>query len=324
MLSPVLSRTLAAARPWFNERVAEARHRQPGFDVEALRGFVAGELDVLAQAVATVDPDRLGEAVQVGYEVGIELVGQRLLGPDARLPWVRRGWLSLVPRLPRLVALAPRDTLAALCNAAVQLATTPGVRMEQWIERLAAAAPACDSVGRLRQAGAVCAWRAGLVQMRQGALDAAAQLPPELVRACLDLAEGTDTHAALAGLRADRWFDVGAVQPAGCVLGGFTGFGGPFASPPQVRADASGFVLGAGDRAFAVDADLYGGAVLPATAARFDAARPAALALSRETREALAARLSVPDDDLLGAVHGPSLLVASPWSHRVLVVPRPS
>lgn len=324
MLSPALARTLAAARPWFNERVAEARHRQPGFDVDALRDFIATELDALAAAVARVEPDRVGEAVQVAYDVGIELVGQRLLGPQARSPWVHRTWQAIVPAAASLVALAPRDILGALSNAAVQLGTTPGARPAQWIELLASAAPQCTNLEMLRSAGAVCAWRAGMVQLRDAALAAGERLPSRLAMACLGLDPAADRETMWSHLRAGRWSVLGDAKAAGHVLGGFTGFGGMFAEPPAIRVDASGFVTRAGGRAYSLDADAFGAAALSASVERFEMAHEAPFALNRAAREALAARLQVPEEDLVAMAHGQSLIVGSPWSHRVFVGPQPS
>ncbi|MGY0612550.1 hypothetical protein [Luteimonas sp. A501] len=324
MLSPVLARTLAERRPWFNQRVVEARQRQPGFDLDALRGFIGHELDVLAVAVAAADPDRVGEAVQAGYDIGIELVGQGLLGPGTREPGLRRSWELLVPAFARLAATAPREVLAALGNAAVQLAAAPGVRMEQWIGDLARAAPRCADVEQMRLAGAVCAWRSGLVQLRDAALDAAGRLPADLASACLGLAGHAPVETELQRMRADRWYVPGAVQAPPRVLGGFAGFGGPFAEPPLVRADAAGFVVRAADRTHAVEADGFGAALAPAADARFDAAQLVPEPLRGRPGREFATALGVPEEDLLGLVQGQSIVVVSPWSHRVLVGPRPA
>ena len=324
MLSPALTRTFAAARPWFNERVAEARHRQPGFDVDALRDFIAIELEAVAAAVMAADPDRIGDAVQAAYDIGIELVGQRLLGPQARSPWVRRTWQTIVPVAAPLLARWPRDTLGALSNAAIQLAATPGVRPAQWLERLAVAAPACTDVDMLRRAGAICAWRAGMVALREAALSTGEGLPTSLARTCLGLEPATHDEAIWTSLRADRWFLPDKASAPGHVLGGFSGFGGTFAEPPAVRADAGGFVARAGDRAYALGADAFGAAMLSAGVERFEAARQAPERLGRDAREALAARLQVPEDGLVAVAHGPSIAVASPWSHRIFLGPTPS
>ena len=131
MLSPALARTLTAARPWFNERVAEARHRHPGFDVDALRDFIATELDAVAVAVARVEPDRVGEVVQVAYEIGIRLelslqlgcghcaVERLIRGCDDQVlqNFGITGCRRTVPHLQRLLVHLD-DELAALDKAA--------------------------------------------------------------------------------------------------------------------------------------------------------------------------------------------------------------
>src|SRR5690242_17770626 len=118
MLSPALARTLAADRAAFNESVADARQRMPGFNVEAFRTFVSSDLDALAVAVDKVAPEQVAEVVRIAYSVALDLVGQGLLGGEARLPWVGQAW-RLAPLCARLVASAPQDILATLTNAAV-------------------------------------------------------------------------------------------------------------------------------------------------------------------------------------------------------------
>ncbi len=324
MVSPVLARTLASGRPHFNERVAEARHRMPGFDVEAFRGFVAGELDVVATAVEAAMPERVGDAVQVAWDLGIDLVGQALFGAGARLPWVGQAWRTLVPGLGARIAAEPFAVLAALTNAAVRLGGSPGVRMDQWLALMQAAGPECDSVDTLRLAGAVCGWRAGMVPLRAAALDALMRLPPTLARHCLGAPAPLAPAAIADALRADRWSPrvAGDAAAAGWVLGGFSGFGGPFALPPQLRATAAGFVAQCGERHFLVQADAFGAAVVASTRAEFDAAAATTEPLPGMRAVALAARLGIPEDGLRVVANGDSLAVASPWSHRLHVGPR--
>lgn len=322
MLSPVLARTLAADRVAFNESVADARQRMPGFNIEAFQGFVTSDLDTLAAAVEKMAPERVTDVVRIAFTLGLDLVGQGLLGSDARLPWVGQAW-RIAPLSAKLVASAPQDVLATLTNAAVTLGSTPGVRPEQWLDLMQSAAPLCADLNTLRCAGAVCAWRSGMVQLRDAALNVMEGLHEQLARLCLAVPLDAPWDRVKSGLRSSRWiaeFEVPNTA-AGWTLGGFTGFGGPFSEPPEIRRRENHFVARSRERHFLVFADAFGAAAVPSTAVMFESAQSRAASLSAADLDARAVQLGVPAEGLLAVATDDTVLVASRWSHHLLIGP---
>lgn len=294
----------------------------PGFNVEAFRTFVSSDLDALAVAVDKEAPEQVAEVVRIAYSVALDLVGQGLLGGEARLPWVGQAW-RLAPLCARLVASAPQDILATLTNAAVTLGSTPGVRPAQWLDLMQSAVPLCEDLKMLRLAGAVCAWRSGMVQLREAAMDALEGLPEGLARLCLAAPVDIPWDHLASGLRSSRWaaeFMASDVAP-GWELGGFTGFGGLFSEPPTIRTLPDGFVARSNERYFLITADVFGAAAVPSTAAMFESAQPRTTALPADAMGAHATRLGVPADGLFAVAIGDTVLIGSPWSHRLAVEP---
>ncbi|MEG0186025.1 MAG: hypothetical protein RR704_21505, partial [Stenotrophomonas sp.] len=172
---------LGARRPLLNQAVADARHRWPSLDMAAFSTFVSQTLDPLCHAVQQQDPAATMGACEAAFELGLELVAQGHAGPRARLPWLDQAWQSIAPSVAPLLARAPRETLGTISNAVVRLGSIPGVRVAQWIDAMAAHAGACASLAALRDMGALCAWQAGMVQLRTPALACLDALPDAAV-----------------------------------------------------------------------------------------------------------------------------------------------
>jgi hypothetical protein len=98
-------------------------------------------------------------------------------------------------------------------------------------------------------------------------------------------------------------------------FGGFTGFGGPFAVPPEVRTGVEGVFVRAGARIGLLVADAWGVTLHPASGDEYDAARPASRASERVS--------GLPGDDLRAAITADTIVFASPLSHFVEVQPWP-
>lgn len=330
-VSAPLAGVLAARRATYNRRVAEARHRLPGLDTAAFAAFVRDAVDPLCVVVDRVDSRATADVADVAFDLALDLVGQGFAGPKARMPWVGRAWTEVAPAAAALVAQSPLPTLAALTNAAAKLGGTPGVRVDAWLAPMRALAPHCESVARLRDLGALCAWHAGMAQLRDAALAAADRLPPTLAAAVF----GTSANgwATLrAALHADRWWDParGGIDPQGRVVGGFAGFGGAFSAPPQVRVGADGFIVRSGERHHLVIADAFGAVVLPAGAAEFAQARDDASDTAPPGVQLGAHGVRVHGDDIAFAApvdglratgSGDSVALSSPWTHWLRVVP---
>lgn len=323
VVSTLLADVLAARRAVLNQAVADARHRWPGLDMAAFSGFVSGTLDPLCQAVQRHNPSATLRIVEAAFELGLELVAQGHAGPKARLPWIDLAWRSLAPAVAPLLVLDPRETLGTISNAVVRLGSSPGVRVAQWIDAMAAHAGDCASLPALRDLGALCAWQAGMVQLRTPALACIDALPTDTVAAVLGIAAG-DLPSARAQLQQDRWWNPrhGKVDPSGHRIGGFSGLDGTFPAPPQVRATAEGFVVESAGQYFLLLADAFGAVLLPADLAEYTAASgsgPAPGVIARLGVQWMAPALS---KDNLAAVSGPAgIALFSPWSHHVHVLP---
>lgn len=327
MVSSSLAGVLAARRIALNQRVTEVRHRMPSLDTAAFGAFVRHEVDAVCVAAEAVDRDGVERIVEAAFDIGLDLVGQGLAGPSARLPWVNRAWQQLATPAARLIAQSPVDALGAITNAVVRLGSVPGVRVDEWIDVTSSLASRCPDVASLRSLGAVCAWRAGMAHLREVALDHAGRLAPEVASAAAGSASmpWPELHERL---KAQRWWNpvTGAVDPQGRTVGGFSGLGGPFATPPEVRVARDSFVAQSDGRHFLIVADAMGAVVLPASSGEFAAA--SAVAAREVSITPQGARIHdtqiafpVPGDRMKAVASADSVALFSPWSHTIRVAP---
>ena len=321
MISPAFAAILASGRAQFNARAAEARRRFPALDMAAFGAFLHDGVDPLIVAVVAAAPERAGGATVAAYDMALELVGHGLAGPAAKNPFLNTVWRELAPSFAPLLSTAPVDVLGMLSNAAIHIASVAAARPAQWQHELVALAAQVATVAQLRAVGQVLAWRAGVAHFRQGALAAADTLPPALALAAFG-EPGAQWPQVLAQLQANPWRG----NAEGREFGSFTGLGGDFATPPQVRATDDGFVVRSGERHYLLVADAYGAVLHSATAQEFDQAQtamPASVKLDGASVHIGARRieLDVPAADIAIAANAHTLAIASPWTHAIRLLP---
>lgn len=327
-ISAALAEVLAAGRPQFNARVAETRHRYPAFDTGAFAAFLSGDVDAVVRAVAAAAPERTASATVALFDMALELVAQALAGPGARADLVGEVWRGLAPRCASLIAHSPVETLGALTNAVLHIARVPDARPAQWLGDMHGLIAHADSVERLRALGQIAAWRAGLAHFREGALAAADTLPEAAAIAAVGAPAKAHWPAIRVALHADPWWtpDAGA-QRSDLRFGRFTGFGGPFAQPPLVRACEQGFHVCSGERYGLLIVDACGATLHPATAEDFARAEPESPdaprldgAILRHGERAIDTGL--PANGLMMACNAHTVAVASPYTHAIALWPR--
>ncbi|MGK5005075.1 hypothetical protein [Janthinobacterium sp. LB2P70] len=321
MISPAFASILASGRAQFNARVAEARRRFPSLDMAAFGAFLHDGVDPLVLAVAATAPERVGGVTLAAYDMALELVGHGLAGPAAKNTFLNTVWRELAPLLAPLLVTAPVDVLGMLSNAAIHIASVAGARPAQWQAGMAAVAPQVGSVAQLRAVGQVLAWRAGVAHFRQGALAAADTLPPALALAAFD-EPGAQWPQVRAQLLDYPWRG----NAEGREFGSFSGLGGDFGTPPQVRATADGFVVRSAGRHYLLVADAHGAVLHSATAQEFEQATtgmPSSVRLDGATVHvgARSIALDLPAGDIALAANAHTLAITSPWTHAIRLLP---
>ncbi|OBV38582.1 hypothetical protein [Janthinobacterium psychrotolerans] len=323
MISPAFAAILASGRAQFNARAVEARRSFPALDMQAFGAFLQDGVDPVVQAVAIAAPERAGSFTLAAYDMALELVGHGLAGPAAKMPFLGAVWRELVPRFAPLLAASPVDALGMLSNAAIHLRGVAGARTAQWRDEMAAIAPQVLTLAQLRAVGQVLAWRAGVAHFRLGAIAAADTLPPALALAAFGEQQG-DWPSLRAQLLTRPWRG----NADGIEFGAFAGLGGEFATPPQVRATADGFIVSAGERFYLLVADAHGAVLHGASDdeyAQASATVPASLRLDGATLH-LGARtvaLDLPAGDIALAANAHTLAVTSPYTHAIRLLPLP-
>jgi hypothetical protein len=262
MLAPPLAEFLRARRADCNARFAAARRHSPRLDAADFSLFLRDQLSPLASAL---DPAQVNVVLDRAYDLGLQLVAEKLAGPSAVAPAINQLWTEVFPSMAALIGTAPRRILGALSNAAHHLAATSDSSAEIWRRRLVALAPRCSNADELLVVAQLLAWRAGLAHFRASALAAADALPPDLALDALDAPSGKswsevrDTHLS------DPWCGFNVPATLDRRIGAFRGFGGLFLSPPLVARSGSHILVRSGDESWILLADAFGATLHRAT-----------------------------------------------------------
>ena len=247
-LPAAIAAVLEAERDALNARFALRQRGGARIDGRAFLAHLQEAVAPLAEQIHAILPERTRNAVLTLYDVSLDVFAASLLGPEAKTPLIGRVWTDLLPLVVKLVAREPQQVAGCLCNAAFQIAGQQGTQPDVWLARMQAAAPRCQSVAQLLEAGKVAAWQAGMVQYRKSALAAAGQLPAALAGCVLGLSDTVTAEqmpTILGRLNENPWLTAAAALdgPPGppqlaCVAmaGAFIGFGGLFFRPPLVEA----------------------------------------------------------------------------------------
>jgi len=264
MLAPALTDFLRARRTDCNARFAFARRRWPRLDAADFSLFLRDQVSPLAEALEKAVPEKSHLVLSQAYNLGLQLVAEKLAGPSAANPSINVVWSELFPQMPDLTAASPRRVLVALGNAAHQLAATPGTRANIWRKRLAEFVPKLSNVEELLVMAQLLAWRAGLPHYRETALAAAESLPPELALEAMEAPGGSNWPTIRDAHISDPWLAYdsrghrlaqGALEHR---IGAFRGFGGLFLTPPLVTSNKSQVLVLSGGDAWILIADAFG------------------------------------------------------------------
>lgn len=271
MLCEAFTQVLKSGRADFNMQFAQMKREHPTLDDAAFSDFVRTCMNPLVAAVHKQAPDAVFGVVCAAWETGLELVAQRLAGPQARHPWINRMWQEVLVQAAAHLERSPRQILSSLSNAAHHLGTTPGTRPEQWLGLMQQAVALAPDIDTLLKAGQVAAWRCGLAHYRDGALAQALDLPGPLALTVLAATESAwpELHTRLS---ADPWHVPGAAsRQVGEVMwvGEFRGFGGLFTTPPQVTVAHDQIWVRSGDDVWLLTADAFGATFHRATQEEF-------------------------------------------------------
>lgn len=321
-VSAPLARVLAEDRCGFNARIASTRKLHPGFDTSAFATFLDETVDQIVLVIEAVAPERVQAVTTVAFDMALDLVAHGLAGPRAHQPWATRAWEDVAPHYASLIAAQPEAVLGALGNAVMQLSRWPQVRIVDWLDGMTRLAGQVSGLTQMQALGQVLAWRAGMAHYRHGALAAAQNLPPALALAALGADPDDNWPDLHAALLEDPWHTAQGrahgLPATGIEAGAFSGFGGSFAQPPQVRAAGEGFVVCSADRYQHLVVDINGAVLLPASKEQFDAATTA----TAPAPTPLITARGWPHEGLACAADAHTLAITTPFSHHVALFPR--
>jgi hypothetical protein len=264
---------LASARPLLNERFTRlGKGRAPDAFLRFLR-------ETAVPMVEATTPEASGAVLFALFDAGLAGAERGLVGQEQQSAF-EAGLVARSAALAPLLGGAPARVLRALGNGFHLLERALGAREARvWLAGLGGLAAHLPDADALEGAGLLLAWRLGLAEAREAALMRAGTLSAE-VRATIVGAPSLDPDPAR------RFCAPGTSGPLGplevlATVGGFVGFGGPFARPPRVFIADGALLATDGDTAWRVFADVFGARLVRASAQSAAAAESAGDALVR-------------------------------------------
>jgi hypothetical protein len=328
-VSDALQGILRERREWFNQRFAREQWEHPNLSPEGFKALLGRVLDPLTSALARGnDGDALPKAVQTLYDRLLNLYARNLVGEKRPGEWIQRCWETLLPDLAPQILQDPGRVTAACCNAIHNLSRTPGGDPEAWLQSMRALGTTLPDADTLLQAGQVLGWRCGLAQYRLSALERAPSLPKAALRPIFSLPPEVSPDAALAEMRKDPWWtpdDGMARAPAirGRV-GGFTGFEGPFRTPPLVCSYEGQLIAWDREDTWLLFADAWGRVLLPSGIGSEELTPTTDIAQlpAPETLKINGKTLRVPGLHRISSATAlpHTLAITQPLSHRILLI----
>ncbi|WP_330475591.1 hypothetical protein [Terrabacter sp. C0L_2] len=241
----------------------------------------------------------------------VALVGAGRFGEGSVSRWVLE-WVVPALRLDlrTVTPLVIDDLVTAAAQVSGRADATDWARgIEAGLAAWPSGVPLTDD--RVREVGAVSAWRAGHVRLRSAARALVPNLPEAVAGAVLRAEPGQDVPDLLARNAETpcAWGGPVVERP----IGAFRGFGGAWLLPPVVTGgDGHRWSVVSGQTRWTVLTDAFGEAVLP------DESEPDSDAAAPAPRQASWERYG---DDVTGAVRaGGVVLVSRRSSHRLLLV----
>lgn len=274
-VSPELEAVLRRERDRFNQTFQMARTRFPRLDGEATLALYAELAAALLAGAARRNIADAAPALLALFETTLTLVGRELAGAGGRLPEYAPGLLECLTAAPRALFEAPREMIPGLANALYHLLSRSARAGAEWSRAYVELADLSLDRETLQAAGALAAWRAGLAHFRAAALARIDQLPPSALFAALRATEAQRSRIAprpgefVNRLVANPWTTLeNWLEPEREELvarsgGGFRGFGGVFASPPEILVGADGLLATDADSSYRIFVDAYGWSIRP-------------------------------------------------------------
>ncbi len=269
-VSAELEAALRRERERLNQSFLLARTRFPRLDGDAVLALFADLAESLLSGARRRDFADPVPALLALFETTLTLAGRELAGANARLPQYAIRLRACLSAAPRALLEAPREMIPGLANALHNTLTVSSRAGEEWSRAYVELAELDLDRDALKLAGVLAAWRAGLAHYRAAALGRAASLPPAALFAALRidaeqrsklaprLNEFLQRLAANPWTTPENWLAPEREELVARIGGGFRGFGGVFASPPEIVVGADGLLASDADSAYRIFVDAYG------------------------------------------------------------------
>jgi len=270
IVSEPLQKLLQERQHQLNSLFLQARVAYPYLAGDVFLSHLRDTIVPIIEKALTHDSTRVLVVLETVYQISLRLVGQGLMGPNAKNRVAEQGWLNLLCTYPAFLCQEPLLVATSVANVLIHLAEIHPDKALMWQKTMGSLEPAAETPQEWLKAGLVAAWRCGLPHYRNPALAKAAELDSVIGSKVLGLENALTQDGyqiILSKLGSQPW-----VRPLEWVkgapskpeleafgwIGGFVGFGGYFTTPPVAFAHADRLFLRDDTNAWCLEGDCFG------------------------------------------------------------------
>jgi hypothetical protein len=269
LISGPLAVILEKNRHRYNTLFAMARQTRPALDNEILAYYLWAVVQPIVNELDNRRSANTEAVVGALYEHILNLMQTNLLGTQSKLTQFEECWKKGLIQYSELIVSNALEFLIKFSNALFNICSTPNTRPADWIERLISFKSILHDISAFQKVGFVAAWQSGMAHYRSRALQILSEMSDDTFNRILLMEKNTisDKNTMIQELINNPWKNP---QHAGlairlpeqlkmtAAIGGFTGYGGPFLSPPVVSACSDGIIVHCRNQAWLLHADFYG------------------------------------------------------------------
>ena len=264
-------------REQLNQKFLLAQQQHPSLQAEFFYKYLQTYLYPFTNSLAKSSPEKAQEFAQKGYELILFLLCKEFIGPNCKAQHVKEAWEQIFSIADPYIQVEPYAISKALTNAIINFHLQYQKPSKSWLELLSQYPKDRDWQSFLNF-GLIASWRCGLAHYQESAQNLLQQLDAEELAILFTLPpEKIQRESFLQTLSEKPWLSPQKIMQKRNsynslslrTLGGFSGYGREFSTPPEIALLAENIIITSGASDYRLFVDQFGLILLKTNAHHF-------------------------------------------------------